>query len=69
MFDTQKVDVTIVKNGVNLCRFKPDMVAREQERRKLNYFPENIVIGTVGDFSDTKNPMLLIEIFEQTIER
>ena len=68
MFDTQKVDVTIVKNGVNLCRFKPDMVAREQERRKLNYFPENIVIGTVGDFSDTKNPMLLIEIFEQLLK-
>ena len=33
-----KVDVTIVKNGVNLCRFKPDMVAREQERRKIKLF-------------------------------
>lgn len=68
MFGNTKSKIIIIKNGVDLTTFKPNKKARNKVRQELNYKPENIVIGTVGDFSDTKNPVLLIKIYTSLLK-
>lgn len=61
-------DVKIIKNGVDLTRFRSDKSVRNSIRNSLRYNPEDIVIGTIGDFSETKNPELLVDIYETILK-
>lgn len=65
LFDSKKVNIKIIKNGIDLERFRFNNELRNTTRDKLNYKEEDIVIGTVGDFSITKNPELLVDIFNK----
>lgn len=57
MFDTD-TDVSIIRNGVDVEKFKFNQVARENVREELG-ISEKVVIGSVGDFSSQKNPRFI----------
>lgn len=60
MFDTNK-NVSIIRNGVDIEKFKFNQVARNNVREKLNIFGK-IVIGSVSDFSYPKNPEFIYKL-------
>lgn len=60
MFDTTE-DVTIIRNGVDVKKFKFNQLARNSIRKK-NGISEKIVIGSVSDFSSQKNPEFIYEL-------
>lgn len=68
MFGKDIENVKIIKNGVDLTKFKTDKSIRNSIRKSLCYNPDDIVIGTIGDFSETKNPKLLIDIYETILK-
>lgn len=53
----------IIKNGVDLDKFKFDDDARQKIRDELNV-SDKIVIGHIGVFNEQKNHVFLIDIFE-----
>ncbi len=63
MFDTDK-NVSIIRNGVDVEKFKFDEKARKNVREKLN-IPEKIVIGSVSDFSPPKNPEFIYKLVKE----
>lgn len=62
MFDTTK-NVSIIRNGVDIKKFKFNQSARDNVREKLGIF-EKIVIGSVSDFSPPKNPEFIYELVQ-----
>ena len=60
MFDTTK-NVSIIRNGVDIDKFKFNSEARENIRKNLN-IEGKIVIGSVSDFSYQKNPEFIYRL-------
>lgn len=60
MFDTDK-NVSIIRNGVDIEKFKFNQMARNIVREKLD-ISEKIVIGSVSDFSSQKNPEFIYKL-------
>jgi len=52
---------TVIPNGIDLNKFKPDDYLREAMRRQFPAADHEIVIGTVGRFSKEKNQLLLLK--------
>ena len=52
----------ILKNGIDVEKFKFNTVARERVRNKLG-IKDDLVIGTVGRIDTPKNPLFLVDIF------
>ena len=63
MFDTSK-NVSIIRNGVDIEKFKFNQVARNSVREKLD-ISGKIVIGSVSDFSYQKNPDFIYELIKE----
>ena len=55
-------NVIIIKNGIDVDRFKFILSERENLRRKLN-LENKLVIGNIGRFTEQKNHEFLIDIF------
>lgn len=67
-FMYHSTDGHLVKNGVNLDRFKFDTKSREEIRKKHDILDEEIVLGHVGRFSNQKNHKFLIDIFDSYLK-
>lgn len=55
----------IVRNGVDIERYRYNVHEREVIRQELNIQRDEIVLGHVGGFVECKNHDFLIEVFEQ----
>ncbi len=53
---------SILKNGVDLTKYRFDFAIRTQYRKDLG-IDNNFVIGTVGRIETPKNPMFIIDVF------
>lgn len=60
MFDTTD-NVSIIRNGVDINKFKFNLAARESIRKKLK-IDGKIAIGSVSDFSPQKNPEFILDL-------
>ena len=60
MFDTTD-NVSIIRNGVDINKFKFNPAARESIRKKLK-IDGKTVIGSVSDFSPQKNPKFIFDL-------
>ena len=60
--------VKLLKNGIEVERFKFSKEKRQQLRDHMNIGKNEIVIGHVGRFSPQKNHIFLIRVFERICE-
>lgn len=63
MFDTTD-NVSIVRNGVDIKKYKFNDISRENIRKKLN-IDKKVIIGNVSDFSYPKNPEFIFELIKK----
>lgn len=63
MFDTSK-NVSIIRNGVDIDKFRFNSTARKNIRKKLE-IEQKVVIGSVSDFSYQKNPEFLYQLVKE----
>ena len=57
-------DFEVIKNGINVKEFKPNVEIRKKIRKQFN-INNNIVIGHVGRMNYQKNSLFLIDIFNE----
>lgn len=61
----KKKKFTVLKNGVEVDKYKFDNKIRNSIKKELNIKDNEIVIGHVGNFSDQKNYPFLLDLFEK----
>ena len=61
----EKGQVTVIKNAINHERFKYDADNRKVIRDSLFLSDQDVVIGTVGRFVETKNQKFILEIAKE----
>lgn len=54
----------IVKNGIDIERFRFNPLTRNEYRKKLGISDQNFVLGHVGRFSHEKNQRFIVELFQ-----
>ena len=59
-------DVQILKNGIDSCRFIPDVQIRQRTRSSLQ-IDSSFVIGTVGRMCEAKNQEFLLDVFRNLL--
>ena len=72
MFGKKSVDngkVTIIHNAIDFEKFKFNKSIRNEIRKQLNIYPDEIVVGNVGRFTNQKNHTFLIDIFNELYKR
>lgn len=62
---SRKEDIILLKNGINIEKFKFNPMKRDELRGSLNVNDDTVVIGMVGRLSIQKNPIKGIEIFRE----
>jgi len=67
LFSKQSMNAIILKNGIDVEKFKFSPSIRSQVRNQLQIDDETFVIGHVGRFYETKNHSFLIDIFANVI--
>lgn len=60
--------ITVILNGIDLTKFKPDAGASEQIRNELGIESAAIVIGIVGQLTPRKGQLELIRAFRQVLD-
>lgn len=60
MFDTTE-NVSIIRNGVDIEKFKFNQLVRDDLREKIG-ISDKIVVGSVSDFSHPKNPEFIYKL-------
>ena len=63
-----KRDDDIIKNAIDLEKFKYNEKIRKEIRKKFNISENKIVIGHVGRFVETKNHNFIIDVFNKVNE-
>jgi len=58
---------TVIKNGIDVEKFKFDETIRKQYREKFN-IEDKIVVGHVGRFEYQKNHEFIIDVFEEIVK-
>ena len=61
----RRVPIEVIHNAVDLDRFNPDAVAREEMRCAMNLTRTQPVVGIVGQLTPRKGQLELIEAFAQ----
>lgn len=64
---TKNNEISIIKNGINIDKFKFNKKIREEIRKKLG-INDSFVVGNVGRFMRQKNQSFLIEIFYELLK-
>lgn len=59
---------TVIKNAIDIEKFKYDEQKRKEIRKKLN-IENKFVIGHVGRFSEQKNHEFLIDVYQQVLKK
>lgn len=62
--NTNKENVIILRNAIQLEKFKYDEVVRNNLREELN-LKDKFIIGNIGRFTEQKNQKRILEIFEE----
>lgn len=57
-------NITVIDNGIDTERYRPDEKKRKEARKALNIKPNEIAIGIVARLELVKNHALLIDAFE-----
>ena len=57
--------ISVIHNGVDGRRFRPDLETRVQARRELGITPDEFCIGSVGNLLPVKDHMTLLEAFDR----
>lgn len=65
LFQSQSSKAIIIKNGIEIAKFRYFPNLRKEVRDELNVPPETIVLGHVGRFSQAKNHSFLLELFAE----
>lgn len=63
-----KTKTIFIKNGINLEKYRFDVLVRNKIRKQLNIEDDEYVIGHVGRFSKEKNHLFLIDVFVRLLE-
>lgn len=63
MFGTTD-NVTVIRNGVDIQKYKFDPLSRNNIRKKMN-INKKVVIGSVSDFSYPKNPEFIFKLIKE----
>ena len=63
-----KNKLVIIKNGIDVEKFKFNEVTRKNLRCSLNIEDDEFIVGHVGRFSDEKNHTFLIDVFKQIVK-
>lgn len=63
-----KRDYKVIKNGIEIEKFKFNTSKRKKLRKTLNIDEDTIVIGHVGRLSYPKNHMFLLEIYKEYLK-
>ena len=66
-FDCGKVE--IIKNAINIDKFKFNYKKRLEIRNNLNISNRDIVIGHIGRFDEQKNHMFLLDVINKISEK
>ena len=64
-FDTDRV--VIVRNGIRLDKFRPELYDSNAVRKGLGIEEGSFVIGNIGRFHEQKNHKLIIEVFSSIL--
>ena len=67
MYDNKKY--TIIKNAMDLEKYRFNKQKRKKMREKYNIAGENIVIGHIGRFTKQKNHEFIIFLFQKLLQR
>lgn len=62
-------NVYIMKNGIDVERFRYSKIERDNIRCELQYSVDDIVIGNIARLSKEKNPFYLFELYEKVREK
>jgi sugar transferase (PEP-CTERM/EpsH1 system associated) len=57
--------MTVIHNGVDMQRFRPDAALRAQARTELGFAPDDLCIAVVGNFTLVKDHMTLLRAVER----
>lgn len=55
----------VVKNAINIDRFRFSLLVRERMRRELGVMDNEILVGNIGRLSEAKNPVFQLEVFAE----
>lgn len=64
-----KTDTVVIRNGVDLNRFRKEGICREAMRESIGVDPNAYVVGHVGRFSEAKNHTFLLRVFQELLQR
>lgn len=66
-FSTQ--DTAVIRNGVDLCRFRHPEGSAEQTRRSIGIPQDAYVVGHIGRFTEAKNHLFLLQVFQKIVQK
>jgi glycosyltransferase involved in cell wall biosynthesis len=58
----------LVRNGIDLNRFRKSFKTKEELKESLGLPWNSLVIGHIGRFSNEKNQIFLVDVFEKILE-
>lgn len=59
----------VINNAIDLDKFKYNPQKRIEERRRYNVSEDEKIIGHIGRFTDQKNHVFMLEVFEELHKR
>jgi glycosyltransferase involved in cell wall biosynthesis len=60
---------SVIPNGVDAGRFRPDAITRADARRRLSLPPDDLIFGHVGRFDPAKNHGTMFEVIRELARR
>lgn len=67
LFGNKFNDFEIVKNGIEVSKFKYDIARRDDMRKKLN-LEDKLIIGHVGNYIPQKNHRFMVDIIKEAVK-
>ncbi len=67
--ESNRLNVTVVKNAIDLASFKASPSARNNARDSLGIAPDQLCIGHVGRFCEVKNQALLVSLVKELVKK
>jgi glycosyltransferase involved in cell wall biosynthesis len=64
-----KTDTVVIRNGVDLGRFRKEGIGRETMRESIGIESNAYVVGHIGRFSEAKNHTFLLKVFQALLQR
>ena len=62
-------DTVVIRNGVDLRRFREAEASAEETRKSIGLAQDSFVVGHIGRFTEAKNHMFLLQVFQEILQR